>query len=93
MNTFRLFKMNSRGGRYYAEEIATGLRKSLKTADIEEAEKLLHAMNEAHRNPHLNQRMAHTYLAGSDPDALTRTWGDVINAIIKSKPDDRRGYR
>ena len=25
-------------------------------------------------------------LAGSDPDALTRTWEDVTDAIIASKP-------
>jgi hypothetical protein len=82
MNKYRLLKMNSRGGRYYAEEIETGLRKSLKTADRDEAEKPLHALNESNRNPHLNQRVAHVYLAGSDPDALTRTWEDVTDAII-----------
>jgi hypothetical protein len=87
MNKYRLLKMNSRGGRYYAEEIETGLRKSLKTADPEEAEKLLHALNESHRNPHLNQRMAQTYLAGSDPLALTRSWQHVMTAIIASKVD------
>ena len=87
MNKYRLLKMNSRGGRYYAEEIATGLRTSLKTADQETAEKLLHALNEAHRNPHLNQLMGQTYLAGSDPLAMTRTWQDVLAAIIESKPE------
>jgi hypothetical protein len=45
MNKYLLLKMNSRGGRYYAEEIETGLRKSLKTAVCDEAEKLLHALN------------------------------------------------
>src|ERR1039457_7231728 len=74
INKYRLLKMNSRGGRYYAEEIATGLRKSLKTADPQAAQKLLHALNEAHRNPHLNQLMGQTYLAGRDPQAMTRTW-------------------
>jgi integrase len=87
MNKYRLLKMNSRGGRYYAEEIATGLRTSLKTADREAAEKLLHALNESYRNPHLNQLMGQTYLAGSDPLALTRTWLDVLNAIVDSKPE------
>ncbi len=86
MNKYRLLKMNSRGGRYYAEEIATGLRKSLKTADQKPAEKLLHALNESHRNPHLNQLMGQTYLAGRDPQAMTRTWQDVLAAIIASKP-------
>jgi integrase len=87
MNNYRLLKMNSRGGRYYAEEIETGLRKSLKTADRDEAEKLLHTLNESYRNPHLNRAMAHTYLAGSDPQALTRTWQDVMDAIIASKAE------
>ena len=82
MNKYRLLKMNSRGGRYYAEEIATGLRRSLKTADREAAGKLLHALNESHRNPHLNQLMGQAYLAGSDPQALTRTWQDVLAALI-----------
>lgn len=80
--------MNSRGGRFYAEEISTGLRKSLKTKDRQEAERLLHAMNESHRNPHLNKHMAHAYMAGSDPKALTRTWKDVLLSIIESKPVD-----
>ena len=85
MNKYRLLKMNSRGGRYYAEEIATGLRQSLKTKNREEAERLLHAKNETYRNPQLNQMMGQTYLAGSDPQAMTRTWKDVIAAIIDSK--------
>jgi integrase len=85
MNKYRLLKMNSRGGRYYAEEIATGLRKSLKTADPQAAQKLLHALNESHRNPHLNQLMGQTYLAGRDPQAMTRTWGDAITSIIATK--------
>ena len=87
MNKYRLLKMNSRGGRYYAEEISTGLRQSLKTADRDAAEKLLHALNESHRNPHLNQLMGQTYLAGSDPLALTRTWQSVLDAIVASKPE------
>ena len=76
------------GGRYYAEEIETGLRKSLKKADRDEAENLLHALNESSRNPQLNQRMAHVYLAGSDPDALSPTCEDVTDPIIASKPAD-----
>ena len=94
MNKFRMFPMNSRGGRYYAEDINTGKRKSLKTADKEAAEKLLHAMNESHRNPQLNQRMGQTYLAGSDPQAATRTWQMVLDAVAESKPaDSENRYR
>ena len=93
MNKYRLLKMNSRSGRYYAEEIATGRRQSLKTADREAAEKLLHALNESHRNPHLNQLMGQTYLAGSDPLAMTRTWQDVLQAIIAAKEGTDTHYR
>ena len=92
MNKYRLLKMNSRSGRYYAEEIATGLRQSLKTADKATAEKLLHALNESHRNPHLNQLMGQTYLAGSDPNALTRTWQDVLTAILDTKKEGSHGF-
>jgi integrase len=87
MNKYRMFPMNSRGGRYYAEDIATGKRISLKTADPDAAGKLLHSMNEAHRNPQLNRMIGQAYLAGTDPLAMTRTWQDVINAIIDSKPE------
>jgi len=93
MNKYRLFKMNSRGGRYYAEEIATGLRKSLKTPDREAAEKLLHAMNEASRNAQLNQLMGQAYMAGSDPLVMTRTWKDVIDSIIASKKEGDTRHR
>lgn len=68
-------------------DAATSLRKSLKRADPDEAGKLLHALNESHRNPHLNQMMGQAYLAGGDPLALTRTWQDVMAAIITSKPE------
>lgn len=87
MNKYRLLKMNSRRGRYYAEEILTGRRKSLKTADRAEANTLLHAMNEAHRNPQLNLLIGQAYLAGTDPQAMTRTWHDVIQAVIASKDE------
>ena len=93
MSKYRLLKMNSRGGRYYAEEIATGLRKSLKTADVKDAEKLLHAMNEAERNPHLNHLIGQAYLSGSDPQILTRTWKNVIDAIIELKDGQETKHR
>jgi hypothetical protein len=32
--------------------------------------------------------MGQTYLAGGDPLALTRTWQDVLAAIVASKPED-----
>lgn len=93
MSTYRLLKMNSRGGRYYAEEIATGKRRSLKTADVKDAEKLLHAMNESERNPHLNYLIGQAYLSGSDPQMLTRTWKQVIDAIIELKDGQETKHR
>lgn len=88
MNKYRLFKMNSRGGRYYAEDIVTRERKSLRTPDSSEADKLLHAMNEASRNSQLNQMMGQAYLSASDPLAMTRSWRDVVTTIIASKTGD-----
>ena len=95
MNTYRLIKMNTRGVRYYAVEIATRRRHSLETVDREEAEKLLHALNERHRNAHLNQMIGRIYLSASDPQSLTRTWQTVLDSIIASKPvgsDARRRW-
>jgi len=75
MNKYRLLKMNSLGGCYYAKEIATGRFISLKTADREAAEKLLQAMNEAARNTAMTHQAA-----------LTRTFKNVLDAFIAATP-------
>ena len=56
-----------RGGIYYSQDAATGQQKSLRTRDESEARSLLHALNEAQRQPVLNLHLARAYLTASDP--------------------------
>ncbi|MBX3745094.1 MAG: hypothetical protein KF833_07270 [Verrucomicrobiae bacterium] len=60
----------------------TGRRFSLRTADRRTAETLIHARNEALRQPQLNLRIAQTYLTAADDQAAKRTWGDVMREMI-----------
>jgi len=57
----------------------------LHTSDRKEAERLLHARNEAARQPLINVQIARAYLAANDPEATTRTWGTAIKEIPMSK--------
>ena len=80
------FKLYRRGNnRFYAEETTTGKQSSLGTTDKAEANRLLHAKNEAAYQPAFNKQMAKTYLAAGDPRANTRTWQDVMNYLLQSK--------
>ena len=61
--------------------VPTGRRFSLKTADRNTAETLVHARNEALRQPQLNLRIAQTYLTAADGQMAKRTWGDVMREM------------
>jgi len=61
---FTLFR---RGPAFYCQDTTTGKQASLRTKDEEEARALLHAKNEAYRQPMLNLQIARTYLSASDP--------------------------
>ena len=41
--------------------------------------------NESERNPQLNRAIGMAYLSGTDPEAVKRTWQDVMDDIIKDK--------
>jgi hypothetical protein len=85
---FRLFR---RGwGTYYVEDTETGKQQTLETTDKREAHRMVHARNEARRTPHLNLMIAKAYLAASDPALISRTWQDVLSAIIGTKTGDTR---
>jgi integrase len=84
-NRFRSVKVGSRGGTFYCEDTNTGDRKSLRTKDEAEAGRLVHAKNEAVRQPQINRRMGMVYLSATDPGVATRTWRFVMDDIIKDK--------
>lgn len=80
---YRLFK---RGwGVYYACDNQTGQQESLATRNKGEAQRLLHARNEAHTQPLINRQIARAYLLATDPAACSRTWQWVMDEMGRCK--------
>jgi hypothetical protein len=79
----RPFRSFCRNGVYYFEDTDTGKQKSLQTRDRSDAARLISVMNEAAKNPaHLNLQIGRIYLSASDAKAATRTWKDVLTAVL-----------
>lgn len=81
------FRMYQRGlnGRFYIEDNETGKQESLGTADRTEAQRLLHARNEAEYQPAFNVQMARAYLAAKDALITKRTWQFVMDEMKRTK--------
>ncbi len=87
---YTLFRRN---GVYYSQDSATGQQKSLRTREEAEAQKLVNARNEAHRQPVLNLHLARAYLAASDPAFVERTWQTVMDQLqTRGKESSRERY-
>ena len=71
-------------GVFYAKDKLTGQQVSLGTRSKHEAQRLLHARNEAHQQPMLNRQMARAYLSAIDPAAAKRTWQFVMDEVLKT---------
>ncbi len=78
---YRLFRRKN--GIYYSFENDTGRQISLFTKDRGEAAGLLAAKNQATAQPILNVAMAKVYLSAKSPELLTRTWGELIEVMMK----------
>src|SRR5438874_5656062 len=87
---FRLIRRNIRGGKFYCVDTLTGKRTSLGTQDEDEATQLVHAKNQAQRQPVLNLHIAKAYLAGSDSGIATRTWQNAFDAITETKQGETK---
>lgn len=74
-----------RGRTFYYEDTQTHKQLSLRTRDKSEATALLHAKNEALRQPMLNQQLAIAYLSASDEASTTRTWQFVMDEMTATK--------
>lgn len=83
--TKKAYRRYKRGEYYYAHNNATGEQVSLRTKDEDEADRLLHAMNEACRDQIVQRAMAHAYLRAADESAAIRTWNDVMDEGAKTK--------
>ncbi len=76
---YRLFRRGN--GIFYSQDNESSKQGSLRTTDKREAERLLNAMNESHREPSLNLNLARAYLAAHDPKMAQRTWQAVMDEI------------
>src|SRR5436309_7824546 len=85
MSVKKKYRMFLRGTVYWIQDNATGKQETLRTKDRTEAERLLNAKNEAHRQPIINLQIARAYLMVSDPEAARRVWKDVMGEIVKLK--------
>jgi integrase len=76
---YRIYRRNN--GKFYWQENGSKKQGSLQTTDRHEAERLLNAKNESHRQPTINLSLARTYLAAHDPLMVTRTWQAVMDEM------------
>jgi len=76
---YRLYRR--RNGVFYWQENDSKKQGTLRTSDRREAERLLNAMNESHREPTLNLNLARAYLAAHDPKMAQRTWQAVMDEM------------
>lgn len=80
---FRLYRRD--GGIYYIQDDQTRKQESLHTRDRVEAAALFAARTQAHRQAHLNLRLARTYLMATDPLADKRTWQMAMEELAGTK--------
>jgi hypothetical protein len=90
---FIAIRLSHRGGTFYCLDTGTGKRTSLFTKNKEAAAKLIAAKNETLRNPALNLQLARVYLSAADAEVATRTWQQVMDAIVASKQPDSETRR
>jgi integrase len=93
---YRLYRR--RNGVFYWQENDSRKQGTLRTAERREAERLLNAMNESHREPTLNLNLARAYLAAHDPKMAQRTWQAVMDemathGIPSTQTRCARGFR
>src|SRR6266436_3390534 len=76
---YRLYRR--RNGVFYCQENGSQKQGTLRITDRREAERLLNAMNQSHREPTLNLNLARAYLAAHDPKMAQRTWQAVMDEM------------
>ena len=93
---YRLYRRHN--GVFYWQENDSSKQGTLRTTEKREAERLLNAMNESHREPTLNLNLARAYLAAHDPKMAQRTWQAVMDemathGILSTQERCARGFR
>ena len=80
---YRIYRRKNRV--FYLQNNRTGKQTSLNTKDKREAQRLLHAKNEAIVQPALNLQIARVYLTAADETYTNRSWQDVMDAAMEGK--------
>jgi len=90
---FKLFRRGN--GVFYSLDTERNKQTSLATRDFQDAQRLVHAKNEAYRQPAINLQIARAYLTASDPQIATRKWQSVMDetARLKQGPTRERWER
>ena len=93
---YRIYRR--RNGVFYWQDNGSRKQGSLRTSDRREADRLLNAMNESHRQPTINLNLARAYLAAHDPKMAERTWQAVMHemathGIPSTQARCARGFR
>jgi integrase len=93
---YRLYRRYN--GIFYWQDNNSQKQGTLRTTDKREAERLLNAMNESHRQPTINLNLARAYLAAHDPKIAQRTWQAVMDemathGIPSTQARCARGFR
>src|ERR1035437_99094 len=83
---YRMYR-SSKSGYYYWQDNDTGKQRTLCTSDNQEAQRLLNAKNESWSMPAtaINLQIARAYLNAADPKLVSRTWQEVMEALVALK--------
>src|SRR5512136_1842236 len=90
------YRMFLRGNTWWVQDSQpqengkAGKQTSLRTKNRAEAERLLAAMNEPYRFAAFNLQMARTHLQMSNPEINSRTWEQVMDAVVQTKHGSTR---
>ncbi len=86
-NRYRIYirGKHSGGKVWWIQDNQTKHRRSLQTKDKAEAKGLLDEENKPHHFAGYHAQIARVHLQVSDPKALTRTWQEVMDSIIRKK--------
>ena len=85
-NKYRMFR-SGKSGYFYWQDNDTGKQGTFGTFDKGEAKRLLNAKNESCCTPAtaINLQIARAYLNAADPKLVSRTWQEVMAALVVLK--------
>jgi hypothetical protein len=86
-NQYRKFR---RGNVWWCQNNETGKQESLGTKDKSEADRLMGIKNQPFQFSAFNLQLARTHLQMSNPEIRTRTWQQVMDAVVQTKSGETK---